>query len=142
MRKIRFPSGYEIRSGVMRFMAGRNGSDELCRALSVLALAILIVQLITRSLVLYLLFLAVLVYSLFRMFSKNIQARQKENRAYCRLADSVKKWASLQKRKWSERKTHVYKRCPSCKNTLRLPRVKGTHTVNCPCCHTRFELKL
>lgn len=41
-----------------------------------------------------------------------------------------------------DRKTHVYRTCPVCKNFLRLPRVSGEHGVNCPACHGHFTVKI
>ena len=41
-----------------------------------------------------------------------------------------------------DRKTHVYRRCPVCKNVLRLPREVGDHGVNCPVCHGHFSVKI
>ena len=42
--------------------------------------------------------------------------------------------------RWRDRKTHVFRKCPHCKKTLRLPRVPGDHFVNCPLCHTHFSV--
>lgn len=41
-----------------------------------------------------------------------------------------------------DRKTHVYRTCPVCKNVLRLPRVMGEHGVNCPACRGHFTVKI
>lgn len=41
-----------------------------------------------------------------------------------------------------DRKTHVYRACPVCKNFLRLPRISGEHGVNCPACHGHFTVKI
>ncbi|MBR5515382.1 MAG: hypothetical protein IKU52_04190 [Clostridia bacterium] len=47
----------------------------------------------------------------------------------------------LSKNKFRDRKTHVYRQCPCCKANLRLPKAKGIHTVKCPRCFARFEVK-
>ena len=36
----------------------------------------------------------------------------------------------------------LYRRCPGCRVTLRLPKRKGKHTVVCPKCGRRFEVKI
>ena len=127
---------------VIRFMSGRNGSDSLGRALLVLYAILAIANLFLHSLILYVLECALIAYILFRMLSRNLYARQKENRVYVNFANRVKNIFRLQKNKWRDRKTHVYRKCPKCKNVLRLPKVKGAHTVNCPCCHERFDMKI
>ena len=35
----------------------------------------------------------------------------------------------------------MYKKCPKCKQKLRLPLKKGIHTVKCPNCKEKFEVK-
>ena len=32
--------------------------------------------------------------------------------------------------------------CPACRKVLRLPKIKGAHTVCCPCCGKKFQLKV
>ena len=38
-------------------------------------------------------------------------------------------------------KKKVFAYCPKCKQKIRLPLKKGTHTVKCPNCNNRFEVK-
>ena len=45
------------------------------------------------------------------------------------------------KKKYEERNTHMYKKCPNCKQKIRLPLKKGKHTVKCPNCSYKFEVK-
>ena len=35
----------------------------------------------------------------------------------------------------------MYKKCPNCKQKIRLPLKKGKHTVKCPNCSYKFEVK-
>ena len=71
------------------------------------------------------------------------QAMQKE---IARLLISIQGQADsqtlLQKSKHRDRKTHVFRKCPACKSVLRLPRQKGKHTVRCPRCQHRFDVKI
>lgn len=90
------------------------------------------------SIVIILLY-AVLFY---RFFSKSIVLRSNENQKFLSVFNKCKSFFCLQKRKFSDRKTHVYKKCPHCKATVRLPRKKGEHTVRCPKCGERFEVKI
>lgn len=81
---------------------------------------------------------AAFVYFIFRFFSKNIYARQKENDRFMGVFGKVKGFFRLQKDRFKDRKTHVYKKCPHCKAVIRLPRKKGKNSVICPKCRERF----
>ncbi|MBR2012897.1 MAG: hypothetical protein IJ995_01600 [Clostridia bacterium] len=123
-----------------RLMAGRYGVDQLGRALLWVYLGLAIVALVVRPL--YYMALALMVWMMFRIFSKNIYKRQSENQKYLRLSGKVRGWFALQKNKFRDRKTHRYRRCPYCKATLRLPNKKGKHTVCCPKCKKDFQVKI
>ena len=131
-----------------RFMQGRYGTDRLHRVLSWVYLAILIISIfIARSAdikvyyAVLLLGLAVLVFSFFRVFSKNIEKRRKENERWLAFENRIKKRFRILRDRWKFRKTHVFKKCPKCKAVLRLKRIKGTHTVTCPHCNETFKIK-
>ena len=83
---------------------------------------------------------AAVVYMFFRFFSKNIYARQKENGRFMMFWNKMKPFFRLQKDRFRDRKTHVYKKCKKCKAVIRLPRKKGKHTVVCPKCSERFDV--
>ena len=131
-----------LRERFYSFMYGRNGGDALGRALLVLYLALYVVQLFARSYILWGVMTALFVYTMFRMLSRNLPARQRENAWYWRIEQRVRGTLKLQRDRWRDRKTHVYHKCPACKKTLRLPRIKGKHTVSCPCCHHRFGMRV
>ena len=61
-----------MKEKLIRFMQGRYGVDQFTRFLMGVALACMIISLFTRNAVWSFLILLVLVYSYFRMFSKNI----------------------------------------------------------------------
>ena len=131
-----------------RFMQGRYGADRLHRVLSWVYLAILIVSIfIARSVdikiyyAVLLLGLAVLVFSFYRVFSKNIEKRRKENERWLTFENKIKKRFRILRDRWKFRKTHVFKKCPKCKAVLRLKRIKGTHNVTCPHCNETFKIK-
>lgn len=125
-----------------RFMYGRYGSDELNIALLIAAVAISLTNSIlslflrtgavyTRivSPILYLLMLGLLGFGLFRMLSRNIYARQKENRRFRQL------WQRLRDR------NNRYYRCPKCRQTVRVPKGKGKISIRCPKCGEKFIKK-
>ena len=135
-----------FRERIYRFMYGRNGTDAFCKALFVAYLILIVVNLFIRqrtvATVLSALELALGAYIIFRIMSRNIYKRQRENQWYLGKLGRIKGFFSLQKSKRRDRKTHVYRKCKHCKNVLRLPKAKGKHTVKCPCCQKRFEVKI
>lgn len=129
-----------FRESIRRFMAGRYGTDQLSQALSVGALVLLIIALIFGSGLLDLIALALLVYADFRILSKNISARQKENSIYLEKTAGLKKKINGFISRMKQRKDfHIYT-CPNeeCKQKIRVPRGKGRIRITCPKCHTQF----
>ena len=124
-----------------KFMYGRYGTDKLGTVLLWIALALMLINSFINSLIIYLVELFLICYSFFRLFSKNIGKRYKENEKFEKLLKRIKSFLKLYKAKWRDRKTHVYTKCPSCKVNIRLPRKAGKHTVNCPKCHKTFNFE-
>lgn len=124
----------------MRFMYGRYGNDNMNNVILIAALIlslILNVFGIPGSVLLF----AALIYTTFRMFSKNIYARRRENEAFMNVWGRVPKFFRLCHNKWKDRHDFRYVKCKSCKNTLRLPRGKGEITVTCPVCKNKFDFR-
>ena len=121
---------------------GRYGSDALGRLIMWVSVALVILNVFVGSVIISIIETALVIYAIFRIMSRNITARAAENQAYLKLLGKIRGFFSLKRSKWRDRKTHVFRKCPSCKNQLRLPRERGRHTVHCPCCHTRFETKI
>ena len=69
-----------FRQAMYRFMYGRYGSDELGTLIFWVYFALLILNLLLRSLVLYILLLALLSLYLFRCFSRNHERRRRDSR--------------------------------------------------------------
>ena len=131
-----------LRERIAMFMYGRNGFDNLCNFIWILCIILIVVNLIARSIIISALETALMLYTVFRSMSRNIYKRQRENIAYLKAKRKFTGFFKLRRNKWRDRKTHVYRKCKKCKNVLRLPKVKGKHTVNCPCCHNKFEIKI
>ena len=127
---------------VIRFMYGRNGNDQLNRALFWVYFILLLANIIFKSTVLWILELLLVVLYMFRFLSRNIYRRQKENRAFLKAWNKVSGFFNLQKNKLRDRKTHVYRKCSHCRATLRLPKKKGKHTVRCPKCNQTFSVNI
>ena len=133
-----------MRERFYQFMAGRNGNDLLSRFLSFAALAFMLLSLVFRGkagTVIWYGALLVLIFSYFRIFSKNLPRRRAENAKYCQyrgqLIDGFRDWRERR----CQRRDYKFFRCPSCSVMLRVPRGKGKIRVTCRKCGTSFERK-
>ena len=136
-----------FRYKLMQFMSGRYGSDELSYGLIILSVIIAVANIFVRFIsykvcaVLQLVVYALLIYALFRMLSRNLEARRKENRFFKEKLNLFKGKTELYKKRKND-KTHIYKKCPGCKAVLRLPHRIGEHTTVCPRCGSEFKVKV
>lgn len=136
------------------FMQNRYGTDQLYWGLIVLYLILLVLHIAFSRIgyvgrILNVLSWVVLIYAFYRVFSRNIEKRSRENQAFLRLlgrAGSANvtnpfenmSFGNVQKPEPDKK----YVKCPKCKATLRVPRQKGKHTVRCPRCDNRFKIRI
>ena len=134
-----------MREKFARFMAGRYGSDQLNRLLSVLCLVLLVLAMIFNgtkvSSVLWIVSFALLMLVYFRMFSKNSYERTAENNSYMRFRYNFLKKLRMIKERWTQRKDYKFFSCPACHTTLRVPKGKGKINIVCRKCGTSFQGK-
>ncbi len=129
-----------------QFMYGRYGMDELSKFLSYFSLLLLFISMLlgkaasARSVIILIAF-ALLVYSYFRIFSKNYEKRRAENAKYLNFKRPIADKLRLRREMWSQRKNFKFFKCPSCKAVLRVPKGKGKVRVVCKKCGTAFEKK-
>ena len=134
---------------LQQFMIGRNGPDDLARfslgvAFVWMVLSALFVGTIVNGLLTGLA-LGFMGYCYFRVLSRNLDARRKENRAYVSIrtratAPLRKKYSHFKEWK-TYHKTHRLFRCKQCDQSLRVPKGKGSVEVTCPKCKTKFNAK-
>ena len=130
-----------IRNFFQRLMRGRYGTDALNNALLAACLVLLVVGRVFMAVWLDVLSVTLLAISYFRMFSRNIQARYRENQWFLTAVQPLRKWFAGFKQRFRDRKTHRYFVCPSCGMTLRVPKGKGKISISCPKCRTQFIKK-
>lgn len=137
-------NGYKpsFRERLYRFFSGRNGADKLCFFSLAVYFVLTVVNLFVNSAVLSVLALLILIYAWFRVLSKNIYKRRAENEKFCSLLRRFTGFFKIKKRAFKERKDFAYRKCPSCKCTLRLPKKKGKHQTRCPRCSKEFSVKI
>lgn len=120
-------------------MYGRNGVDGLCIALTVVGCVIHLATSFAVSMP-YLRLISLIPFGLaiFRVLSKNIPARRKENDAFIKFWIPVKN-KFIQKKRQFDDKDHKYYKCPGCSHVLRVPRGRGKIEISCPYCQRKFK---
>lgn len=119
-----------------RFMKDRYGIDQLYVGLLIFYFFLLFLSRWVYPAVMSSLMAIVIVVVIFRIFSKNLTQRRKENTKYLKIVNNLKRKLSGGQKRLKDMKTKRYRKCPSCGVTLRLERKKGEHHVKCPKCNT------
>jgi len=124
----------KIADALRRFMMGRYGTDRLNQWLLGAAVVLLLISLIGSRFAPWMAVLSYVAYvpllwSIFRMYSRNIAARRRENAAFQRFFSRLTD------------KQYRYFRCPGCKQVVRVPRGKGKINIRCPKCSRQFIKK-
>ncbi len=129
-----------MREKLQRFMYGRYGNDRLNQFLMIMALVCIGLSFFGLALF-YPIALALMVYTYFRMFSRQIGKRSKENQWYLKKEMKLRGFFQKKKREIKQLKQyHIYK-CPNCRQKLRVPRGRGRVAVRCRRCQTEFIRK-
>ena len=131
-----------MRDRLIQFMAGRNGNDQLNRALMIAWVALLLLASVLRRTalgsVLYILMLALLVLTYYRMLSRDLYRRRSENERYLRAVEKQRAKLRVLKERWKQRKDYKFFSCPSCKAVMRVPRGRGKIRIVCHKCGNTF----
>ena len=121
-----------------KFMAGRYGVDNFSNVLITISLILLVSNIFIKAQLLYILGLAVLFYSYFRVFSRNTHKRYQENMQFLNATKPIREKTNRFKRRIKSLKTHKYYKCPECNKKLRVPKGKGKINIKCPNCKHKF----
>ena len=126
-----------------RFMQGRYGVDQFAKftmgvALVSIVLAIFVNTGSSAGSLLDMLGLVVIVYTYFRIFSRNIYKRAQENQKYLSATATIRQRLNKEKNLMKQRKDYHIYTCPSCGQKVRIPRGKGKIEISCPKCHSKF----
>ncbi len=117
--------GYTLQN----FMSGRAGADQLSWALLLFGLALNLIGSLTGLTILCLLAYVPFVFTIYRMFSRNVEKRRQENAAFTGVFKRMRD------------REHRYYACPKCHQRVRVPRGKGKISIRCPQCGERFIKK-
>ena len=125
--------GQNITAGLGRFMAGRYGTDKLNTWILGAGVAACLISVLIPvplvKLILTTVSYILLIWSIFRCFSRNTYKRYRENRRFLMLLDRFKD------------REHRYFDCPKCRQNVRVPRGKGKISITCPKCKEKFIRK-
>ena len=134
----------KLRAGLIRFMYGRNGIDQLgltvvwtCLILDILTM-VLSRRLPLLGTILYWLSMAAWVYALFRVFSKNLNKRRGENQRFVNWLWKMKSSRGAAKARHAD-KDHKYFTCKGCGAICRVPAGKGKIIITCPKCGAQIQ---
>ena len=130
-----------MKQSVRKWMSGRYGADQLAVFTLILGLVLSILGSIFRSGLIEFLGLVLYLWTVFRMFSRNTEARRKENRKFLETTGQWKRKAQQFMRRMKNRKEYKYFKCPQCRQLLRLKRGCGEKTVTCAKCGHQFQKK-
>jgi len=131
----------KIATKIQQFMVGRYGNDEFTLFLSIAGLVLSFFGNFRYLRILYFVGLFMIIYSLFRSFSKNFEARRKELNWYLVWSAKPKAEFKLLGNKIRDRKTHCYFKCKHCKTVLRVPKGRGKIEITCPKCRAKVVKK-
>ena len=150
-----------FRNKLYQFMQGRNGVDALSKFLNRISFGFLISAIVCSFLtiaftsheikaaivfrilyfVLYAIGFLLLIYCNFRIFSRNVAKRQKENARFLYRKQKIHRFIENKKQEWKDRKIYRYFKCPNCGQRMRAPRNKGKIRVTCSKCTHVFITK-
>lgn len=133
-------------NALARFMYGRNGLDQLNRAL---VWACILMELVSMAVsrrwtlagaILYYVSLALWVWVLFRTFSRNLYKRREENQKWLNLWRGLRGKGSGARARHAD-KDHKYFTCKSCGAICRVPAGQGNIIITCPKCSAQIRAK-
>ncbi|WP_418825553.1 hypothetical protein [Paratractidigestivibacter sp.] len=131
----------EAQRKAAEWLRGRQGPDDLAIACVYLALLLVVINLFAKAAWVGWLALALIVYAGFRIQSKNLGSRSRENAAFLKAIGPARPWLQNPKAAAAEAKQFKHAKCPHCGQKVRVPRGKGRLRVTCPKCREKFEVK-
>lgn len=112
-----------------RFMYGRYGTDQLNNVLLIIGIVLTVLGWFSSMAFLTFLSYIPLVLVIYRMFSRDVNRRRKENQKFMQFFNRLQDRDSR------------YFSCPRCHQTVRVPRHRGKINIHCPKCGNQFIKK-
>lgn len=127
-----------------QFMYGRYGVDQFSKFLLLATLVLCIASIFLPPRVgslISTLVLILIIYTYFRMFSRNIYKRAAENEKYLKITNKWRRKFNTEKKIASQRKYYRFYKCPGCGQKIRVPKGRGKIQIRCPKCNEKFIKK-
>ena len=141
-----------------RFMYGRYGADALYNFLTWLNVILILISFIVTALMpeglaagivsvaFSVVITLIFVWEIYRLMSRDIAKRRRENERYLRCRAAVKRFFSGNTSNGTKSynrddAAYIFRDCTKCQSTLRLQRRPGKHKVRCPRCSHQFFVK-
>ncbi len=118
-----------LKQSFFRFMYGRYGTDQLNNVLLILGVVLTVLGWFSSLPIITFLSYVPLALVIFRMFSRNVNRRRKENQKFMQFFARLK-----------DRESRYFS-CPRCHQTVRVPRNRGKINIHCPKCGNYFIKK-
>lgn len=122
-------------------MYGRYGFDDLSKIFLLLTIVCIVISMFVNNALFYLLGIALLIYTYYRAFSRQTAKRQMENQKFLNLRYQAKVRQNKRKVRREQKKIYRFYKCPSCKQTVRVPKGRGKICITCPKCKMEFIKK-
>lgn len=130
-----------IMAKLAAFMYGRYGADQFYYFLLGLYFLLIILNVFMRSSIINIIETLLILYTFFRIFSRNIQKRSIENERFLVMWEHFAPDIRFRIRQFKEFRTHAFHKCPYCGSVLRLQRKRGKFPITCPKCNQRFNIR-
>ena len=132
-----------------KFMYGRYGVDQFGKDMVILGVSLSVLSMLLNwfnipliTTVLSLVSTTLIVYIIYRTFSKNINRRVMENNKYLGKKNRFLTICRFNITRLKDSKEFVYIKCPNCKKFSRVPRGRGKIKITCRVCKTQFNKKV
>ena len=137
-----------MKQKLINFFSGRNGADTISKTVLWVAVLSVVVSWLNAgvangiiSAIFWLLALVMIIYSYWRILSRNIYKRKAENDRFLAATEGIRSRFRGLKIRMTQSKEYKFFKCPSCGTVLRVPRGKGKVQITCKKCGDRFSGK-
>lgn len=126
---------------ISKLMVNRYGVDRLSFFILLMASILSLIVGMLGFDILSVLPLLLMVWAVYRIFSKKISNRSKENRIYLAYESKFTSKFSSLPATLAESKTYHHFKCPECSQKIRIPKGRGKIAITCPKCQKEFTKK-